>query len=212
MAFHFKLAPKHVLSYGFTVVELMVTVTIVVLVTAIIMIQYASFNNSVLLRNQAYLTAFDIREAQALAVSVKGRGGEFREEYGIYFTYDGATPDSYILFQDNESNGDHSPARYHTTEAVGQPYRVDPRFLIKNLCATNSSSRTCTQDDPKTTDETVDPNLNNISLSFKRPDFDAQFYSPAKSGIQSIDIQLGTPSGSVVRTVTVYQTGQVSVH
>jgi hypothetical protein len=189
----------------------MVTVTIVVLVTAIIMVQYASFNNSVLMRNQAYLTAFDIREAQAYAVSIKGRGGEFREEYGIHFTLDGTAPDSYILFQDNDANGEHTPARYHTGEEVGQPYRVDPRFIIKNLCATSAGSRTCTIDDPRTTNETIDATLRSLTVSFKRPDFDARFYSPTKTGIQSIDVQFGTESSTIVRTVTIYQTGQVSV-
>lgn len=196
---------------GFTVIELMVTVSIVVLVTAIIMVQYTSFNNSVLLRNQAYLTAFDLREAQAFAVSVKGRGAQFREEYGIHFVYDGLVPDSYLLFQDNDTNGDHTPTRYHTGEEVGQPYRVDPRFIIKNLCATNTGSRTCTVDDPKTTDETIDPSLQSLTVSFKRPDFDAQFYSPVKTNLQSAEIHFGTPTGTVVRTVVVYQTGQISV-
>ncbi len=198
---------------GFTVIELMVTVAIVVLVTAIIMIQYASFNNSVLMRNQAYLTAFDIREAQSAAVSVRGKGSEFREEYGIHFTLDGAAPDAYLLFQDRNTNGDHSPVRYHVGEEVGLPYKVDPRFIIKNLCASHGSGRTCYRDDPKTTDETINAGLTALTLSFKRPDFDAAFYSPnvALSSIQSIEIHFGTPNGTSQRSVVVYGTGQISV-
>ena len=188
----------------------MVTVTIVVLVTGLIMIQYASFNNSVLLKNQAYLTAFDVREAQALAVSVRGQGEEFREEYGLYF--DMAQSNKYLLFQDSDAtNGLYNPARYDVGEEIGVPYRVDPRFMIVNICATNSSSRTCTVDDPQTTGEAIDSALSTMSISFKRPDFDAAFYSPAKSNIQSAEIQYSTPSKKVFRTVKIYQTGQVSV-
>lgn len=182
---------------GFTVIELMVTIAIVVLVTGLIMIQYSSFNNSVLLRNQAYITAFDVREAQSLAVGVKGQGAEFREEYGLYFDMD--TQTNYLLFQDN---GDDYPARYNNSEKIGIPYRVDPRFIIKDICATNNSSRTCYRQDPS---------LRNIAVSFRRPDFEASFYSPSKTNIQSAEIIFGTENGTTERSVIIYKTGQVSV-
>jgi type II secretory pathway pseudopilin PulG len=182
---------------GFTVIELMVTIAIVVLVTGLIMIQYSSFNNSVLLRNQAYMTSFDLREAQSLAIGVKGQGAEFREEYGVYF--DMNVPTSYLLFQDND---DDYPAHYDVAEKIGIPYRVDPRFIIKDICATNSSSRTC---------HSTDSTLNTLAVSFRRPDFEASFYSPSKSNIQSAEIIFGTASGVTDRSVIIYKTGQVSV-
>jgi prepilin-type N-terminal cleavage/methylation domain-containing protein len=201
MNFRFATIKNHnKLAKGFTIIELMVTIAIVVLVTGLIMIQYSSFNNSVLLRNQAYLTAFDVREAQALAVSVKGQGSEFREEYGLYFQM--SAPSSYLLFQDDTVNGDHFPARFHTGEEVGVPYRVDPRFIIKDICATNSASRTC---------YSTDPSLSDLAISFRRPDFEASFYSLSKTSIQSAEIIFGTANGAITRSVIIYKTGQVSV-
>ncbi len=185
---------------GFTVIELMVTIAIVVLVTGLIMIQYSSFNNSVLLRNQAYLTAFDVREAQSLAVSVKGQGAQFREEYGLYFEMN--TPTTYKLFQDNTANGNHVPARFNVGEQIGVPYRVDPRFIVKDICATNGASRTCYRQDAA---------LNTIAISFRRPDFEASFYSPSKTNIQSVEIIFGTENSTIERSVIIYKTGQVSV-
>jgi len=197
--------------HGFTIVELMVTITIVVLVTGLIMIQYSSFNSSVLLTSQAYLTAFDLREAQSLAVSVRGQGSQFREEYGIFFDVTGSTPNEYILFQDDDARGVHNPARYNVGEAVGVPYKVDPRFTIVNMCATNSSSRTCYVDDPNTAGEAVSAALHDLAVSFKRPDFDADFYSSGKTNIQSAEIKLSTQNSPIIRTVTIYNTGQISV-
>lgn len=200
------------ISRGFTIVELLVTLSIVVLVTGIVMIRYSSFNSSVLLTSQAYLTAFDVREAQSLAVSVRGRSSEFREEYGLYFSM--VTPNSYILFQDDDSNGDHDPVRYNATpndEAIGASYKIDPRFTILNICGTNSSSRTCYTSDPDTTGEVVDPAFNNIAISFQRPDFDAEFYSTAKSSMQSIEIIMGNASHPLTKTVRVYTSGQITV-
>ena len=195
---------------GFTIIELMVTVTIVVLVTGLIMVQYSSFNNSVLLKDQAYLTAFDIREAQALAVSVRGQGAQFREEYGLYF--DMAQINKYLLFQDNDAlYGATVPAQYNPGEEVGVPYKVDPRFAIVNICVTNASARTCYKDDPATAGETIDATLKTLAITFRRPNFDAAFYSPSKAGIESAEIHFSTPSAKIMRVVTVYQTGQVSV-
>lgn len=198
-------------SSGFTVVELMVTLTIVVMVTGIIMVQYSSFNSSVLLTSQAYETAFDIREAQSMAISVRGQSSRFREEYGLYFDITSSNPNRYILFQDNDANGNHSPARYHAGEQIGSPLLLDPRFVLKNLCATVGSTRTCYANDPSTTGEVINSGFHDVAISFKRPDFDAEFYSAGRSGIESIEIKFGTPGGTIERSVTVYRTGQISI-
>ncbi len=194
---------------GFTVVELLVTLAIVVLVTGVVMVRYSSFNSSVLLTSQAYLTAFDVREAQSLAISVRGRSSEFREEYGLYF--DISAPNIYLLFQDDDTNGEHSPARYHVGEEVGDPIRVDPRFAILNLCATNIASRTCYADDPDTTGEVVDPTLSNLTIAFKRPDFDATLYSPAKASLQSVEVVFGSADNEIRKKVIVYTSGQIAI-
>lgn len=186
---------RKVPTAGFTVVELMVTLGIVVLVTGIIMIRYSSFNSSVLLSSQAYLTAFDIREAQSLAVSVRGNQSEFREEYGLYFNM--VNPREYLLFQDDDSNGDQDPVRYHADEELGAAYRIDSRFEILDICASNGGSQTCS--------------LSNIAISFKRPDFDASFYSSDMGGIDSIELVIGSEDSSITRSVVVYASGQISV-
>jgi type II secretory pathway pseudopilin PulG len=185
---------------GFTVIELLVTLSIVVLVTGVVMIRYSSFNSSVLLTSQAYTLAFDLREAQSLAVSVRGNSSKFREEYGMYFAM--TSPDEYVLFQDDNANGDQSPARYHTNEMVGVPNKVDSRFTLVDICGTNSSSRTCYSDDAA---------FNNIAISFKRPDFDADLYSPVKSDLQSVEIVIGSKDSSQTKSVIVYASGQIAV-
>jgi prepilin-type N-terminal cleavage/methylation domain-containing protein len=187
----FKIAPR-----GFTLVELMVTLAIVVLVTGVIMVQYSSFNNSVLLTNQAYLTSFDIREVQSLAVSVRGRSSVFDQEYGIYF--DITKPNQYQLFQDT---GTSNPVRYDSGEAIGSPYLIDPRFTILNICVSDTTSKVCSDTS----------SLENVTLSFQRPDFDADFYSSAKSNIQSMEITIGAVDGDLTKTITIYETGQISI-
>lgn len=204
---HYKKLPQ--VQRGFTIVELLVTLTIVVLVTGLVMIRYSSFNSSVLLTSQAYITAFDIREAQSLAVSVRGNSNEFREEYGMYF--DMSLPNQYQLFQDDNMNGKTDPVHYDNGEAVGAPLKVDSRFSIINICATNNTSRTCYADDPETGSEVIDTTLDEITISFKRPDFDAAFYSPVRTSIQSAEIVFGNENTSLTKKVVVYQSGQISI-
>jgi len=200
----FKKKVTPIYSSGFTVIELMVTITIVVLVTGVIMVQYSSFNSSVLLTSQAYLTAFDVREAQSLAVSVRGQSSEFYEQYGLYF--DMATPNMYLLFQDNDSNNgsgdDVSPARYDEGEEIGIPFLVDSRFEIIDMCGFDGAVRSCFAD-----------GFDDVAITFKRPDFDAAFYSQGFSNLQSVEILIGTSDGNgLTKTVTVYTTGQIDIN
>jgi type II secretory pathway pseudopilin PulG len=180
-------------SLGFTVIELMVTITIVVLVTGIVLVQYSSFNSSVLLTSQAYLTAFDLRETQSLAVSVRGQGQSFREEYGLYFNL--GQNNQYILFQDN---GTTKPAVYDPGEEIAAPNIVDPRFIIADICVTAGGAQTC--------------GIQDLSITFKRPDFDAVFgRSTGVTNITQAEILFTPQNGSGSRTVLITQAGQISV-
>lgn len=183
---------------GFTVIELMVTITIVVLVTGIVLIQYSSFNSSVLLTSQAYAIAFDLRETQSIAISVRGNGASFREEYGLYFDIN--APNQYLLFQDN---GSAKPAVYNAGEEVGNPNIVDPRFVIEDFCINGSFGQRCASEGLVADD---------LSVTFKRPDFDAAFAnSDGTNNITSAEIFVTPLNGNGIRVITITNAGQISV-
>lgn len=187
-----------IIQKGFTIIELMVTITIVVLVTGIVLVQYSSFNSSVLLTSQAYQIAFALREAQSLAISVRGQGQVFREEYGIYFDIN--SPGVYRLFQDNGSS---KPALYNAGEEVGSPSIVDPRFTITDICFTNNLGQQCASSGSLADD---------LSVSFRRPDFDAVFGNAGGStNITSATITIAPINGNGTRTITITTAGQISV-
>lgn len=182
-------APRHT---GFSLLELMVTIGIVMLVTGVSLVRYGSFNNSVLLKSQAYELALDIREAQLFGVSVSGaNAGEFQGAYGIYF--DLSQSNVYQLFQDS-SNGNDS---YDDGEAVGDSFTIDPRFLITGI----------------ETDQGCSPT--EVSIAFRRPNFDALMWTDASgcSNPNQVTIRLAAAADSTVtREVIVYQSGLIEVN
>jgi len=180
---------------GFSLVELMITVAIVVLVTGAVLVRDSGFNETTLLRSQALEMSLDIRTTQQYGVTIRadnpGRSG-----YGMYFDPQGS-PNEYILFFDADDNG-----LYDIGEELGQRYVLDPRFVITETCVNgNCDSR------------------RKVSVLFRRPNFDAiigntnaagNFYG--LNGRTEVEIRIApVDDTSVTRSVVVYQSGQITV-
>lgn len=177
---------------GFSLIEVLITSAIIGIVTAIVVIKYGAFNSSVLLRNQAYELALSIREAQVFSVSVRRDQSGFREPYGIYASR--TSPQQYVLFVDSVTEN----GRYDAGEEV-QTFTLDSRFVIEEICLGTDSDPNCGVED--------------ISITFNRPDFDANMDSSSahpSPQLGSIKVS-GTNDTSVVREVQVRSTGLISV-
>ncbi|MFT5849695.1 MAG: prepilin-type N-terminal cleavage/methylation domain-containing protein [Patiriisocius sp.] len=190
---------------GFSLIELMVTITIMVIVTGAVMVNYSSFNSTTLLRSQAFELALDIKESQSFGISTQNTGGDYRAAYGIYVDRDN---DTYALFQDDSSGTD---LRYDSGEEIGVPFTLDNRFQIGQICVqvASAGSPSCT--------------ARQLSVSFKRPDFDTHYAytsNASPSNLANVGIILeyaeiyiqSAADPSFERIVTVYPSGQVSVN
>ena len=191
---HHKKIKKPLLA-GFSLIELMVTIGIVMLVTGLVMVRYSSFNSTVVLRSQAYELALDIREAQVFGVSVGGNSGSFRLAYGIYI--DLQSPNTYLLFQDISGG---TSKMYDIGEEVGERYTIDPRFSISSICTTVGGIETC---------DTAQSA--HASIAFKRPDFDAVITTDSVANPDQITLIISTNDGTASQRVVVYSSGQISV-
>lgn len=173
---------------GFGLIELMVSISIMMLVAGIILIRQNSFNGAVLLRGQAYEIALAVREVQVNAVSASAIQGTTRTMLGVYF--DTSRNTTYRIFRDDENNGS-----YEASEEYGQQNSLDSRFEIKEIRVG------CTPQ-------------NNISVMFERPNFDAKFYRGstqiAASAVE-IDVGVKDTSSTEVKTVMITTTGQITV-
>ncbi|MFH1423495.1 MAG: prepilin-type N-terminal cleavage/methylation domain-containing protein [Candidatus Nealsonbacteria bacterium] len=91
---------------GFTLLELLVVVSIIVLMTAFTLPNHRSGDNQLALQRSAHKISQDLRRAQGFAISVKDFNGSTPGGYGIYFDLD--ENDRYIMFADLDGDQTYS--------------------------------------------------------------------------------------------------------
>jgi len=184
---------------GFGLVELMVSISIMVIVASIVLTRQSTFNSAVLLRGQAYEVALTVREVQLNAVSASGDTGSFRDVQGVHFDSGAGTDGTFRIFRDANTNGYYDG----TSEEFGIQGLLDPRYEIRDIRAVGDSL-----------------SGDNVSVIFVRPNFDARFFDGsgvsgevAASSVE-IDVARRGATGSGpgdIRTVEITSTGQISV-
>jgi prepilin-type N-terminal cleavage/methylation domain-containing protein len=187
--------PRHIRQGGFGLIELMVSISVVTIVTSVILVRQSSFNSAVLLRNQTYDVALNVREVQLSAVTTGRSSIDFRAILGIHFDTNTLDNDRYILFQD----ADASPNGFYDVGEETSAIFLDERFEIREIRAG--------ADTPSA-----------LSVIFVRPNFDARFFDATNSEVleETIEIDIarrgvvGTDDG-VLRTVEITATGQITV-
>ncbi|MBI2025169.1 type II secretion system protein [Candidatus Kaiserbacteria bacterium] len=83
---------------GFTLVELMVVLTIIVVITMVVLASQSSFNKTLILANTAYDVALTLRSAETYGLGSRAFGSTVNAGYGVHF--ESGTPGSFTLFAD----------------------------------------------------------------------------------------------------------------
>jgi prepilin-type N-terminal cleavage/methylation domain-containing protein len=185
---------------GFTLIELLISVGIIGLVSSVILVKYNSFDSTILLKSAAYEVAISLREVQVKSVSVSQSGNDFDNPYGIQFIPNSKTYTAYTVTGGTDNPPRHNPPN-STVVGGGTLTRT---MYIADICVYGTAL--------------ADPcNVDQLDISFKRPEFKALFYAVSGSNtytnaITSTVIKIGPPSASGKHfLVVVSQLGQISV-
>lgn len=184
--------PQH---RGFSLIELIVVVSIFTLISSIVLVNHTRFNGSILLGSLAYDIALSIREAQVFGVSVKQYGAGFQLGYGIRFS----DKTSYELFVDTNKN-----RLYDAEDTIIRTYGIQNGFSVKQFCGITADNVShCSTD-------TQNP-ITHLAVVFLRPDPDAFMSSNEPNVLYSRGTITITAPGGGTRAVSVASTGQISV-
>lgn len=218
---------------GFTLVEMMVVLAIIVTVTAIALFGQSTFNRTLLLTDTAYNIALSIREMQSLGLSSRryiASGQDVQNAaYGIHM--DRTQNTQYILFADisntptpspfpsnclvgTESAPDEKPGNCTydtdlTPDGVFEIGTLTRGFTISKFCGkkTNNSTPYCSTD-------TSTPPLDTMDIVFVRSSTESAI-NALRNGtweeLISAEIYVSSADSLGTRGICISRVGQVSV-
>ncbi len=158
--------------------------------------RFTSFDGTVILRGVAYDVATALREAQIYSVSIVNTGNgsgvtgaNFRYPYGVTFT-PGATGYTFYRYRDSSLS---AVPQYDTSVVdILRTVSLGGSMQVYDVCATVAGADNCT--------------ITRLDISFRRPEFNAIFYSPSLTSAQ-----LANTSGAKILLRSTRDTGSVWV-
>lgn len=207
---------------GFTLVEMLVVLAIIIIVTSVALLGQNTFNRSLLLTDTAYTIALSIREAQSLGLSSRKFAGEQNAGYGVHFEQGLST---YRIFVDTSDNAtgptgcprgdlgtpEEKPGNciYESADGTLESFTLRRGFTISNICVKTTSLGSqgnlhCAKGGGA---------LSALDIVFMRPNTDSIIVGTRGSPntYESAFIEIKDPTSAAVRCVTVSKTGQVAV-
>lgn len=188
---------------GFTLIEAVISIGIIVLVMAAILASYPKFTDSMSLHKAAQILASNIRRAQVYGVSVKEFAGGLPifPGYGISFNL-ASSDKNYNLFAD--LNGD---SYYGDISELVANYTIEGNSFIYQMKAEEEKNSDCAGN--------LTGDIKRIDIIFKRPVPDIFLYVYDVNNIMSsacndVEIVLRAPRGGE-KTLVIWKSGQISV-
>ena len=209
--------PHKTSSRGFTLIEVMIVLVIMLIITATAVSQYLPFQSRVEYENTVLDIALNIRQFQIFGVGTKQSqtGGAFSMGYGLHLHVngDGAKPYKIVFYEDTDNDGsydsgdsDDMACKATPTDDTCIKTLTFPSNEITKASLTNSSGIV-------TTFSVTNPGM--IDITFKRPYLDAAIVGTLdSSGVSTqyygASLCLDLPEGGQQLKITISRTGQLS--
>ena len=200
---------------GFTLVELVVSIGIIILISSMILFNAPKFNRTMALNRAAREVASTLRLAQARATQVRAVGGVFPKNYGVQFNTDVSKNNEFTIFSDSVDetctagvgNNHYDSACTGTTEKdTAITFKLGGGIKISRLAGPNLPLAEC----PAGTNE-----YSTLNVLFFRPDPSITVTCGPNELVGTsgaFRIYVKSPDGSLPeKEVHVWLTGQISV-
>lgn len=204
------------LQKGFSLVELVVAVSILIILTLTFLFSYSSFDRRVTGDILAHQIAVWIHDAQVSAMSVRRAANEQTRFPGYGLHFDKTTPGKFAYFADIDKDRiyDPIPAGKKCGDAgveCQQEISLLRGNIVASLCGNQpfgAQEATCTSAVPGS-DNLYDTNI--VDIVFMRPNpFDATIIGSGGTAYSHAEITIASPK-NYRHTIIVWTTGQVSV-
>lgn len=208
---------------GFTLIEMLVVLAIIVVITSIALVGQTSFNRSLILTDTAYRVALSVRESQSLGLSSRRYTTTQNAGYGVYFT----TGNTYVQFADiyppEPGNALSGACVGHTVtsgpearpgncmydlnqDGIMKTYKFERGLYVKQFCGTTTlGARYCS--------DAATP-LTALHVVFLRPNTESSIIgvrSGAPVELTDAEIYIEPAEGGAVRGICISKVGQVAV-
>lgn len=200
---------------GFTLVELLITISMFVIVTGVVLVNSNRFDSTVLLENFAYDVALTIKQAQSYGVNVRESStGLFGSAYGVYFNIADvpAGRTNFVLFNDVSNGGSGLPDQiYNNADGIKSCPTENPECVQKY----SMTKGTYIADNGLCVGSDADHcySVNQLSILFIRPSQNALIYKDnghSSAGNDYAKIILSAANGAT-STVVITSVGQIYV-
>ncbi len=215
---------------GFSIIELIVVVAIMLVVTSVTLLRQSKFSSDILITNMAYAIGLDIREAGVLGTSSRqsdyvttvGSGNsdedQYRVGYGVHFSMnaDGNDTNTYVKFVDLPDpstvaagvNADFNYYYDNGSDPVNGGLVTMSQGRILRFCGQGDAGWDCVSD------ASNDPNT--LDIVFVKPNPDAHITMGGSGGrngrtYSSAIVVVQSALGDKCRTIRVYASGQVAI-
>lgn len=202
-------------TFGFTLVELLISVSIIAIITTVIVYNQKGYSDVLSLSNATSDLEILVREAQSYSIAVRefaATTDEFNVAYGVSFNLanQGSSNSSYLSFVDRGVLNN-----YYDTPLVCTPGSTSECLQRINLTGRNIISDICVIRANNT--QGCNPTVARLDVSFKRPSPNAiiTFFNSGGNqvpypGYLGARVEIQSPNGTK-QSVYIYTNGQISI-